>query len=110
MWVHPYPWVDGAGAGHGCPTVEGRPVLGRGGLVPWLWCVERLTPKLRSGPGRSRAPASTEDTWRTRRRRDRKSTRLNSSHVANSYAVFCLEYITPLKEASYVGQQTYEML
>src|SRR6266508_3385001 len=26
-----------------------------------------------------------------RRRRDRKSTRLNSSHVANSYAVFCLK-------------------
>src|SRR5690606_39392745 len=26
-----------------------------------------------------------------RRRRDRKSTRLNSSHVKNSYAVFCLE-------------------
>src|SRR5437660_1844980 len=28
-------------------------------------------------------------TWR--RRRDRKSTRLNSSHVAISYAVFCLK-------------------
>src|SRR5690625_5541117 len=27
----------------------------------------------------------------TARRRDRKSTRLNSSHVANSYAVFCLK-------------------
>src|SRR5690625_6610695 len=26
-----------------------------------------------------------------RRRRDRKSTRLNSSHVASSYAVFCLK-------------------
>src|SRR5439155_10324046 len=26
-----------------------------------------------------------------RRRRDRKSTRLNSSHVATSYAVFCLK-------------------
>src|SRR5215510_4700495 len=26
-----------------------------------------------------------------RRRQDRKSTRLNSSHVANSYAVFCLK-------------------
>src|SRR5699024_12308329 len=25
------------------------------------------------------------------RRRDRKSTRLNSSHVSNSYAVFCLK-------------------
>src|SRR5439155_21304475 len=27
----------------------------------------------------------------TRGRRDRKSTRLNSSHVASSYAVFCLK-------------------
>src|SRR5439155_23064468 len=31
------------------------------------------------------------DDLRVRRRRDRKSTRLNSSHVAISYAVFCLK-------------------
>src|SRR6266496_5606690 len=30
-------------------------------------------------------------TWRRRTRRDRKSTRLNSSHVEISYAVFCLK-------------------
>src|SRR5207253_10337602 len=29
--------------------------------------------------------------WTTARKRDRKSTRLNSSHVAISYAVFCLK-------------------
>src|SRR5690349_23392012 len=29
--------------------------------------------------------------WATRARRDRKSTRLNSSHVEISYAVFCLK-------------------
>src|SRR5437660_3271300 len=29
--------------------------------------------------------------WQTRDQRDRKSTRLNSSHVAISYAVFCLK-------------------
>src|SRR5690606_41936211 len=29
--------------------------------------------------------------WRTWRARDRKSTRLNSSHVKISYAVFCLK-------------------
>src|SRR5215510_15172815 len=29
--------------------------------------------------------------WWRARRRDRKSTRLNSSHVAISYAVFCLK-------------------
>src|SRR5436309_135811 len=42
---------------------------------------------------RSTSPA---DRWRRRRRahdrrRDRKSTRLNSSHVKISYAVFCLK-------------------
>src|SRR5207249_10752122 len=31
------------------------------------------------------------DPLRHRRRRDRKSTRLNSSHVSISYAVFCLK-------------------
>src|SRR6266566_8714102 len=34
------------------------------------------------GPGEARHP---------RRRRDRKSTRLNSSHLVISYAVFCLK-------------------
>src|SRR6266704_4375023 len=29
--------------------------------------------------------------WPTSRHRDRKSTRLNSSHVSKSYAVFCLK-------------------
>src|SRR5438874_3979734 len=29
--------------------------------------------------------------WLNRRRRDRKSTRLNSSHVESSYAVFCMK-------------------
>src|SRR5207249_11471073 len=35
-------------------------------------------------PGRNREGACP-------RRKDRKSTRLNSSHVSNSYAVFCLK-------------------
>src|SRR5690349_22147325 len=38
---------------------------------------------------------STMSTWDARSRRsprDRKSTRLNSSHVERSYAVFCSEY------------------
>src|SRR6266571_6358279 len=33
------------------------------------------------------------------RRRDRKSTRLNSSHMSRSYAVFCLKKKKTLKEA-----------
>src|SRR5207253_8615245 len=48
---------------------------------------------------RSHAPAPTttvltsasRNRWRRARPRDRKSTRLNSSHVAISYAVFCLK-------------------
>src|SRR5207253_11480326 len=50
-------------------------------------------------PARSARCASRPSRWRAvrrcrgwrRRRRDRKSTRLNSSHVAISYAVFCLK-------------------
>src|SRR5207249_11512482 len=40
-----------------------------------------------SGAGRLRAPAADQDVLR----QDRKSTRLNSSHVSISYAVFCLK-------------------
>src|SRR5699024_12058677 len=42
--------------------------------------------------GRARAPGSGEaEVVRQRPGRDRKSTRLNSSHVSISYAVFCLK-------------------
>src|SRR5439155_26820967 len=37
--------------------------------------------------------------WRTGPQRDRKSTRLNSSHVAISYAVFCLKKKTHYPDA-----------
>src|SRR6266699_6167511 len=37
------------------------------------------------------SPSRTECYGRGARTRDRKSTRLNSSHVRNSYAVFCLK-------------------
>src|SRR5699024_12446222 len=42
---------------------------------------------------RSRGPSGSAGDRRrpARRRRDRKSTRLNSSHVSISYAVFCLK-------------------
>src|SRR5438874_12691929 len=47
----------------------------------------------RSGCGRSRRwrPPSARTPRRARCRPDRKSTRLNSSHVEISYAVFCLK-------------------
>src|SRR5437588_4696649 len=38
-----------------------------------------------------RAVASSDCSWPSRRKRDRKSTRLNSSHTVISYAVFCLK-------------------
>src|SRR6266513_4707997 len=37
--------------------------------------------------------------------RDRKSTRLNSSHVSSSYAVFCLKKKKDILEVSPVGQK-----
>src|SRR5437867_8140709 len=39
----------------------------------------------------------------TSRRRDRKSTRLNSSHRTNSYAVFCLKKKNPLSMITTCG-------
>src|SRR5256885_8289346 len=43
-------------------------------------------------PTPTRSPAFTPDTWApTAETRDRKSTRLNSSHLVISYAVFCLK-------------------
>src|SRR5699024_12840082 len=44
------------------------------------------TAPARNSPGRTRS----RTTLRRARRADRKSTRLNSSHVSISYAVFCL--------------------
>src|SRR5690625_6775174 len=69
-------------------TVDGRISLIRrfnefAGSYPWAWTpgdMEDFTLSLMSGPKKA-APSTI---------RDRKSTRLNSSHVAISYAVFCL--------------------
>src|SRR5205814_8111718 len=47
----------------------------------WKYCVSRDYPA--SAGKRKRSPE--------RKRRDRKSTRLNSSHLGISYAVFCLK-------------------
>src|SRR6266581_8268386 len=49
----------------------------------------------RSAPGPCSAWASTAAARRTRCPRDRKSTRLNSSHPSISYAVFCLKKKRP---------------
>src|SRR2546430_10132480 len=52
--------------------------------------VPRVTPHHRAGAGK-RAPGSQKGRQEQRRGRDRKSTRLNSSHSQISYAVFCLK-------------------
>src|SRR5690625_6506825 len=48
-------------------------------------------PSLRSDVWEIRILESETGNPRRESRRDRKSTRLNSSHVASSYAVFCLK-------------------
>src|SRR5690625_6130084 len=55
---------------------------------PGVEAAERSS--LHLGDGGARIEPATSS-HRARRRRDRKSTRLNSSHVATSYAVFCLK-------------------
>src|SRR5690625_6694217 len=79
-------------------------------MVPWqisISSARRLSPPRRhhrrSRRGRSEAPARRSlivvvpRRSRLVRREDRKSTRLNSSHVAISYAVFCLKKKTENK-------------
>src|SRR5436309_9852810 len=50
-----------------------------------------LDPCERSTPGWCGSPSGGRQGRRRRRAEDRKSTRLNSSHVKISYAVFCLK-------------------
>src|SRR6266446_9528474 len=49
------------------------------------------TTLFRSRHRRRRAYLPVHHQWRHQDRRDRKSTRLNSSHLVISYAVFCLK-------------------
>src|SRR5690349_2083625 len=63
---------------HSFPTRRSSDLPSRGGVSDHQRC---------SWPGWSSGCVLRE--WR--RRRDRKSTRLNSSHVEISYAVFCLK-------------------
>src|SRR5690606_39645714 len=56
--------------------------------------INRISAELDGRPFAAGPDASTEVLLQARlfeQRRDRKSTRLNSSHVKNSYAVFCLK-------------------
>src|SRR5699024_12436886 len=91
-----YVSVDGTGAPrrpHSFPTRRSsdlaRRLLRRG---------QRGGPQHRRAPGRARGPRAAREHDRRLHlgqrillRADRKSTRLNSSHVSISYAVFCLK-------------------
>src|SRR5215204_6929686 len=61
----------------------------------------RALDQLRAGPGRDRGRRRP----RGPRRRDRKSTRLNSSHTVISYAVFCLKKKTLTHYSSFLQKQ-----
>src|SRR5699024_11729748 len=54
-------------------------------------CQERMRVVLRIAQGRGDAIEVDRDDHHAESGLDRKSTRLNSSHVSNSYAVFCLK-------------------
>src|SRR5437870_9903058 len=67
----------------------------RSTLFPYTTLFRSGIARLRRAPRRSSCPKGAvparPDAGRGGLRRDRKSTRLNSSHVAISYAVFCLK-------------------
>src|SRR5699024_4959430 len=68
------------------PMTRRRAAKGRAAAM-----ASRLFPRMRAAPsstdGSSSDPRGVEFAWGS----DRKSTRLNSSHVSISYAVFCLK-------------------
>src|SRR5215204_7180011 len=62
----------------------------RSTLFPYTTLFRSRRPALRRPPEHAHAPRGHE-ARRPQRPRDRKSTRLNSSHTVISYAVFCLK-------------------
>src|SRR5690349_24944288 len=80
---------------HSFPTRRSSDLQGRG-RVPALRAVCRALPHGRLGHAevhvrRSASFTGLSDASQCLSALDRKSTRLNSSHVENSYAVFCLK-------------------
>src|SRR5215469_4619066 len=104
----------GRGLGHGCRRGRLRygdelfcsePRLGERRIVPRHRCrrhrrrtaLAGADPRGDVGTGARRAASY--------RRRDRKSTRLNSSHVEISYAVFCLKKKKKKKKVKYIKKK-----
>src|SRR2546422_5420633 len=56
--------------------------------------------------GHARRPAEAPSEYAARAIRDRKSTRLNSSHGYISYAVFCLKKKKKINHSKYVVKKT----
>src|SRR5688500_19652637 len=72
---------------HPLPLHDALPICDDAALKQWLELTEAYGFCIVTG-----TPATPEATQsRCRSRRDRKSTRLNSSHLVISYAVFCLK-------------------
>src|SRR5258708_31848250 len=70
---------------------DGIAALGRAGIPVREAVVNRVLPDGGACPVCDRRRADERKTIAAIRRRDRKSTRLNSSHQIISYAVFCLK-------------------
>src|SRR5699024_11766800 len=74
------------------------------GLRPCVNCAPQCAcaHRVRSAPtGEESAPWRRADNPQARvRKQDRKSTRLNSSHVSSSYAVFCLKKKIYIREVN----------
>src|SRR5207249_12008354 len=75
----------------------------RSTLFPYTTLFRSSSPTARSCSSVSASPTSLA-TWQAR---DRKSTRLNSSHVSISYAVFCLKKKKKKKENNNLSTETH---
>src|SRR5690606_41743899 len=77
-----------------------RPDADDGGVPrsspPSRCCSRWVAPRRGRWTGSSSSTSRSTTCRRTKPRRDRKSTRLNSSHVKISYAVFCLKKKRPI--------------
>src|SRR5207249_8217776 len=108
MAARKYSWLTAAATAAECPILEGRPgcaeshdaaAHGTSSIqccmfeLPLAHGSARLCARKfrRPGPMARGCRFFRNSSGRNKGRRDRKSTRLNSSHVSISYAVFCLK-------------------